>query len=73
VAGWGWQDTSAQSSTPNVLGPAVYFATDGLQRIRVQVREDGLGIDQIVLSSVYYVTTPPGATKNDSTILTATP
>jgi hypothetical protein len=35
----------------------------------VQTREDGLSIDQIVLSARNYVTRAPGAVKNDSTIL----
>jgi endonuclease/exonuclease/phosphatase family metal-dependent hydrolase len=36
----------------------------------VQVREDGISIDQVVLSSTAYLSTPPGAAKNDTTILT---
>ena len=39
--------------------------------MRIQVREDGLSIDQIVLSPTTYVTRSPGALKNDTTILTA--
>jgi Bacterial Ig domain len=66
VSGWGWQDNGYGT---NVLGPAVYFASSGLQRMRVQVREDGLGIDQIVLSAVKYLTVRPGAARDDSTIL----
>jgi hypothetical protein len=70
LAGWGWQDTADGAG---VLGPLVYFATDGPQTIRVQMRDDGLGIDQVVLSSFYYTSSAPGATKNDATILSATP
>jgi phosphatidylserine/phosphatidylglycerophosphate/cardiolipin synthase-like enzyme len=70
LAGWGWQDTATGAG---VLGPVVYFASDGPQTIRVQTREDGLGIDQVVLSSFYYTTAAPGTTKNDNTILGATP
>jgi hypothetical protein len=66
VAGWGWQDNGYGVG---VLGPLIFFASDGPQRIRVQIREDGLGIDQIVLSSVKWVTTSPGALKNDTVIL----
>jgi hypothetical protein len=66
VQGWGWADNAYGL---NALGPLVYFATSGTQRIRIQVREDGLAIDQIVLSAVKYKTAAPGATKNDSTIL----
>ena len=53
----------------NVLGPVIYFATTGPQTIRIQNREDGLSIDQIVLSSSRYLTASPGATKNDTTIV----
>jgi hypothetical protein len=51
-----------------VLGPAIYFDAPA-QTLRVQVREDGLSIDQIVLSPVQYLTSAPGAAKNDVTIL----
>jgi len=63
---WGWADNAYGL---NKLGPLVYFAQSGPQRVRIQVREDGLGLDQIVLSSVRYLTTSPGAMKNDTTIL----
>jgi hypothetical protein len=68
VQGWGWQDTGYGT---NVLGPVVYFASPGRQRVRFQVREDGLAIDQVVLSAVRFLTQPPGGTKNDATILPA--
>jgi phosphatidylserine/phosphatidylglycerophosphate/cardiolipin synthase-like enzyme len=70
MSGWGWQDTL---SGTGVLGPVVYFATTGTHTIRIQTRDDGLGIDQVVLSSFYYTTTAPGPPKNDNTILPATP
>jgi endonuclease/exonuclease/phosphatase family metal-dependent hydrolase len=65
VSEWGWNDNGWA-----VLGDLVYFATTGSQTLRVQRREDGLSIDQIVLSSVKYLTAAPGAGKNDTTILT---
>ncbi|MEP6917656.1 MAG: Ig-like domain-containing protein, partial [Acidobacteriota bacterium] len=65
-AGWGWQDNGYGTG---VLGPLVYFATGGAQRLRIQVREDGIGIDQVVLSAVKYATQAPGALKNDTTVL----
>jgi hypothetical protein len=68
LSNWGWQDNGFGAG---VLGPLVYFAASGPQRIRVQVREDGLAIDQIVLSSDGYLATAPGAVKNDVTILPA--
>jgi PKD repeat protein len=52
-----------------VLGPQIYFQTTGQQTIRVQEREDGMSIDQIVLSPSTYLTNSPGALKNDNTIL----
>jgi hypothetical protein len=63
--GWGWQDNAAGQP----LGPLLYFATTGPQTIRIQVRDDGLSIDQIVLSPQTYLNVSPGATKNDTTIL----
>ena len=63
---WGWNDNA---SGAGALGPVVYFAADGVQTIRIQTREDGLSIDQIVLSPERFSSTAPGATKNDSTIV----
>jgi hypothetical protein len=68
--GWGWQNNAYGS--PGELGPNISFAQSGPQTIRIQVREDGLALDQIVLSAVKYATTPPGANKNDTTILSKT-
>jgi len=65
LSAWGWNDNLFQG-----LGPLIYFATSGTQTIRVQLREDGLAIDQIVLSPQQYLNNSPGATKNDNTILT---
>jgi hypothetical protein len=41
--------------------------------LRIQVREDGLSIDQIVLSPQNYLTIAPGAVVNDVTILPKSP
>jgi hypothetical protein len=51
------------------MGPLVYFQTSGTRTLRVQVREDGLSIDQIVLSPQTYLNSSPGSLLNDSTIL----
>ena len=67
LSGWGWQDNGY-----NGMGPLLYFATSGTQRLRVQPREDGLSIDQIVLSPTTFASASPGALKNDSTILAST-
>jgi endonuclease/exonuclease/phosphatase family metal-dependent hydrolase len=58
LTGWAWQDNGWGR---NVLGPVLYFASTGTQRIRVQTREDGLSVDQIVLSPSTYLTSPPTA------------
>ena len=50
------------------LGDPIIF--DGTpQTIRLQQREDGVSLDQIVLSPVTFASVAPGAGKNDSTIL----
>ena len=66
VSGWGWQDNGFGTG---VLGPTIYFANSGPQTLRIQTREDGLSIDQVILSPAAYLTRAPGATKNDTTIV----
>ena len=66
---WGWEDDGWGAVNQN--GITFRFAKGGWQRIRVQRREDGLSIDQIVLSANKYKTTRPGTAKNDRTILPA--
>jgi hypothetical protein len=64
LSGWGWAD--------NVIGgtgATIYFASSGTHTIRIQRREDGVSIDQIVLSRSRYLTSPPGYAKNDATRL----
>jgi len=63
VAGWGWQDNGLNS-----LGANITFTTSGPQTLRIQTREDGFAIDQIMLSPSRFLTTSPGALKNDTTI-----
>ena len=69
VSGWGWQDNGYGT---NILGPLVFFEDTGLQTIRIQTREDGLSIDQIMLSDVTFATTRPGTAKSDTTIFNKT-
>jgi phosphatidylserine/phosphatidylglycerophosphate/cardiolipin synthase-like enzyme len=64
LQGWGWEDNGWGK-----LGAAVRFATTGVHTIRIQQREDGVSIDQIVLSPSKYLGTAPGAGKNDTKIL----
>jgi hypothetical protein len=66
LSGWGWQDDGYGAGR---LGPELRFATTGMHTIRVQVREDGIGIDQIVLSAKRFLSRSPGMLKNDSVML----
>ncbi len=73
MAGWGWQDDGY--GAPNKNGVLLQFYPGPLgepQQIVIQTREDGVSIDQLVLSAEKYLTQPPGAAKNDQTILPAT-
>jgi regulation of enolase protein 1 (concanavalin A-like superfamily) len=65
VSGWGWQDNGWGVG---VLGPTITFTTAGPHRIRIQPREDGLSIDQIMLSPQRFLSAAPGALRNDTTI-----
>ena len=71
VSGWGWQDNGSPGTAP-IMGPHIYFASSGTHTIRIQTREDGLAIDQIVLSATTYLNASPGALKNDTVILNRT-
>ena len=62
LSGWGWQNSTG----------VVRFEAAGPQTIRIQLREDGVQVDQIVLSPVKYLTVAPGSEKNDGTVLTRT-
>lgn len=66
LSGWGWEDNGWGSG---VFGPLIYFAASGSQKLRIQIREDGLSIDQVVLSPDSYLNASPGAATNDTTIL----
>jgi hypothetical protein len=66
LSNWGWQDNGYGIG---VLGPVVYFATTGVQTLRIQPREDGLGIDQIVLSPDTFINSAPGGNRGDNTKL----
>jgi hypothetical protein len=66
LSAWGWHDSGWGVG---VRGVPIYFTTSGTHRIRVQRREDGISIDQIVLSPATFFTSAPGTAKNDTTIL----
>jgi hypothetical protein len=68
LSGWAWQDNGYGLG---VFGPQIFFQTTGTHTIRIQAQEDGISIDQIVLSPGTYLNSSPGALKNDTTILPA--
>src|SRR5262249_48184891 len=65
LAGWGWQDGAYWLTQPKT----VRFATTGSHTLRIQTREDGVQIDQVVLSPATYLTSAPGQRSNDATIV----
>ena len=65
LGNWGWQDGAYWLSQVTT----VKFASSGSHTIRVQTREDGVQIDQMVLSPNRFRTAAPGAATNDSTIV----
>jgi hypothetical protein len=67
IMNWGWQDNGYGKNVP---GPMLYFNRTGLQTIRIQQREDGISIDQIVISPSRYISMAPGQPKNDTVIVT---
>ncbi|MBI3652031.1 MAG: IPT/TIG domain-containing protein [Acidobacteria bacterium] len=69
LSGWGWQDNGWGVG---VFGPLIYFQNAGTHTLRLQPREDGFSIDQILLSPQTYLNSAPGALKNDTTILAKT-
>ncbi|MGE3508400.1 MAG: carbohydrate-binding protein [Vicinamibacterales bacterium] len=65
VASWGWQDGAYWLARP----APIRFRNAGTHTIRVQTREDGAQIDQIVLSPSAYLTSSPGGLRNDTTVI----
>ena len=62
---WGWQNGAYWLSQPTTVA----FANGGTHTLRVQVREDGVQLDQIVLSPSTYLTHAPGQVSADLTIV----
>jgi hypothetical protein len=67
ISGWGWEDDGWGAVNKN--GVLLRFPNPGVQTMVIQTREDGVAIDQVVLSAERYLTTRPGKAKNDTTIL----
>jgi hypothetical protein len=73
IAGWGWEDDGWGAVNRN--GGFLRFPQNPDRdptHIMIQTREDGVSIDQVVLSAEKYLATRPGAAKNDTTILPKT-
>lgn len=67
LQGWGWNDNHYGG-----LAAPIYFNSSGVQTLRIQQRQDGTLIDQIVLSAGTYYDTRPGILKNDATFVPKT-
>jgi Carbohydrate binding module (family 6) len=65
VRNWGWQNGAYWLSQPGTFT----FPAGGTQTLRIQVREDGVQLDQVVLSPSKYLSSPPGGPTNDTTIV----
>jgi len=63
--GWGWQNRGYWESDTG----EVWFGTSGQQTLRIQTREDGASIDQIILSPAQFLNSPPGPATGDQTIV----
>jgi hypothetical protein len=63
--GWGWQNTAYWLSQTTTVS----FAASGAHTLRIQVREDGVQLDQILLSPSEFRSSPPGPAGHDSTIV----
>jgi endonuclease/exonuclease/phosphatase family metal-dependent hydrolase len=67
LKGWKWQDNGWGVG---ILGPKIYFSSTGTQKMRVQTREDGLSIDQIILSPSTYMSEAPDASSAPTATVT---
>jgi len=63
VGGWGWSGGAWWVTQPTTI----QFTSGGSKTVRVQTREDGVEIDQIVLSASSYRHSAPGSPTWDST------
>jgi carbohydrate binding protein with CBM6 domain len=65
TSGWGWPAGAYWFAQPLT----VRFATTGPHTLRVQIREDGVELDQVVLSPTSYISAAPGPVVSDQTIV----
>src|SRR5262249_43738241 len=69
LAGWGWVDGAywlSQAST-------IMFASGGTHTLRIQTREDGVRLDQVVLGPSSYLSSAPGQSLHATTIVPRSP
>ena len=66
ISFWGWRNTTWWLDQQNTV---VRFTSSAPQRIRIQTREDGVEVDQIVLSPVTYFNEAPGSVRDDSVVV----
>jgi hypothetical protein len=59
---WGWYNDAYWLTQPSVL----VFSVTASQTLRVQTREDGVEIDEIILSPVTFLNASPGRRDNDT-------
>src|SRR5205823_5944450 len=64
VSGWGWHDGGWGIGN---RGPALYLAQTGAHTIRVQARENGFAIDQIIVSSSKWLNDRPFRSRSAAT------
>jgi hypothetical protein len=69
LSGWMWRESGWGTGD---LGALVRFASSGRTRVRIQTREDGISIDQLVLSPRAFLAAAPGRMRNDSVTLART-
>jgi endonuclease/exonuclease/phosphatase family metal-dependent hydrolase len=65
LSGWGWLDGAYWLQQARTIR----FATSGTHTLRIQTREDGVQLDQIVISPAAFLSSPPGAVINDSIVV----
>ena len=65
LLGWGWQDGAYWFSQATTIK----FASGGSHTLRIQTREDGIQLDQVVLSPSTYLSTAPGVLTADTRIV----
>ena len=67
--GWGWVGSAYWLTQPATIS----FSGTGVHSLRIQTREDGLQIDQVVISPATYLSAAPGQKSGDSTIIAKPP